>query len=90
MSNASAVSAAVLEWAAKAPAPADIREATLVMMRPHREKLLALLRDAGVSDDVCARYARRIPHKLGLRCGQSPWRNMTMGLPWPAGTAAAR
>ena len=85
-----AVAAAVRQWSAKAPPAADIRAATLAMMRPHREKLLALLRAAGVTDDLCARYVRRIPHKLGLRCGQSPWRNMTMGLPWPAATAAAR
>lgn len=84
------VAAAVRRWAAQAPAAADIRAATLAMMRPHREKLLSLLRNAGVADDVCARYARRIPHKLGLRCGQSAWRNLTMGLPWPAETAAAR
>ncbi len=85
-----AVAAAVRQWSAKAPPAADIRAATLAMMRPHREKLLALLRAAGVTDDLCARYARRIPHKLGLRCGQSPWRNLTMGLPWPVGKPAAR
>ena len=84
------VAAAVREWAAKAPPAADIRAATLAMMRPHREKLLALLHAAGVSDEVCGRYARRIPHKLGLRCGQSPWRNLTLGLPWPADMPAAR
>lgn len=81
--DAAAVAAAVREWIAQSPPAADIRAATLAMMRPHREKLLELLRGAGVSDELCARYARRIPHKLGLRCGQTPWRNLAMGLPWP-------
>ncbi len=78
--EAEAVAAAVDAFAAQAPPAADIRAATLELMRPHRETMLALLHGAGVSDELCARYARRFPHKLGLRCGHSPWRNRTLGL----------
>jgi len=49
------------------------------------ETMLTLLHEAGVSDELCARYARRFPHKLGLRCGYSPWRNRALGLPRPKG-----
>ena len=79
-----AVAAAVREYAGRAPAAAAVRSATLELMRPHRETLLRLLRDAGVGERLCARYARRLPHKLGLRCGYSPWRNLTLGLPCPS------
>ena len=80
-----AVAAAVDAFAAHAPPAADIRAATLELMRPHRETMLTLLHEAGVSDELCARYARRFPHKLGLRCGYSPWRNRALGLPRPKG-----
>ena len=81
--DSAAVSAAVCAFAGQAPAAADIRAATLELMRPHRETMLALLHGAGVGDELCARYARRFPHKLGLRCGYSPWRNRALGLPRP-------
>jgi glycosyltransferase involved in cell wall biosynthesis len=81
--EASAVADAVRQWQAAALPAADIREATLSLMRPHRHKLLELLREIGVSEELCKKYARRFPHKLGLRCGRSPFRNLTLGLPWP-------
>lgn len=81
--DSAAVSAAACAFAGQAPAAADIRAATLELMRPHRETMLALLHGAGVGDELCARYARRFPHKLGLRCGYSPWRNRALGLPRP-------
>ena len=88
--EASAVADAVRQWQGAAPPAADIREATLSLMRPHRHKLLEILQGIGVSEELCEKYARRFPHKLGLRYGWSPLRNLTLGLPWPDKQEGAR
>jgi glycosyltransferase involved in cell wall biosynthesis len=79
----SAVADAVRQWQVAAPPAADIREATLSLMRPHRRKLLEILQEIGVAEELCEKYARRFPHKLGLRCSRSPLQNLAIGLPRP-------
>ena len=81
--DASAAADAVLQWQAAAPSATEIREATLSLMRPQRRKLLEILQEIGISEELYKKYTRRFPHKLGLRCRRSPLRNLSLGLPWP-------
>lgn len=79
--NADAVADAVRDLCSGPHDARAIRQDTLAMMAPHRQTLLALLQQLGLDERLAERYARRFPHKLGLRCGFSPWRNWTLGLP---------
>lgn len=79
-SNPCDVARAVLEWKNERPAPKTIRNAVLELMKPHRATLVRILTELGVNDELCKKYAKRFPHKLGIRTKISPFARMRHGI----------
>jgi len=61
--------------------PAEIRARTIEKIRPHRERMIAILQDicdrAGVQHDAAAEWSTYFTHKFGLRCFNGPRVRMT-------------